>query len=85
MKNSIVRARVNQDLKQDVDHILGDLGLTMSDAINALFKQIKLHNGLPFEIKVPNKVTHKTLQESAKGKNLKSFNSINDLFNDLEN
>ncbi len=84
-KNEVVRARVNGNLKHDVEHILSDLGLTMSDAINALFSQIKLHHGLPFDIKIPNKETIKTLDDSAKGKNTKQFNSIDDLFNDLDN
>ena len=83
-KNAIVRARVNDTLKHDVEGILSNLGLTMSDAINALFSQIKLNRGMPCDIKIPNKVTEETLNESAKGKNVKRFNSVDDLFKDLE-
>ena len=43
-KNTVVRARVNDGLKHDVEGILSHLGLTMSDVINALFSQIKLNN-----------------------------------------
>jgi DNA-damage-inducible protein J len=84
LKNITVRARVNDELKHEVEHILSDLGLTMSDAINALFKQIKLNHGLPFEVKIPNKLTQKTLDDSQQGKNLEQFNSVDDLFNDLD-
>jgi len=83
-KNEVVRARVNGELKKDVEHILSDLGLTMSDAINALFSQIKLQHGVPFDIKLPNKITKKTLEDSASGKNIKRFNSIDSLFDDLD-
>lgn len=83
-RNTVVRARVNEHLKQDVEGILGGLGLTMSDAINALFCQIKLNKGLPFEMKVPNEMTQRTLEKSAKGQEVKRFNSIDELFNDLE-
>ena len=58
-RNEVVRARVNGELKKDVEYILSGLGLTMSDAINALFSQIKLQHGVPFDIKVPNKITKK--------------------------
>ena len=85
MKNEVVRARVNGELKHDVEHILSDLGLTMSDAINALFSQIKLNHGLPFDVKVPNKITVKTLQDSADGKNKKRFDNVDEFFNDLDN
>jgi DNA-damage-inducible protein J len=84
-KNTVVRARVNDHLKHDVDGILSNLGLTMSDAINALFCQIKLRNGLPFEVHVPNRATAKVIKDSAKGKNITKFDSIDDLFDDLTN
>lgn len=84
-KNTIVRARVNDALKHDVESILSHLGLTMSDAINALLSQIKLRKGLPFDIKLPNKITQETLKKSAKGEEVKQFNSVEDLFDDLAN
>jgi len=82
-RNTFVKARVNIALKQDVEEILGDLGLTMSDAINVLLSQIKLNEGLPFEIKRPNKLTQKVLENSQKGKGLKRFKTSKDLFDDL--
>lgn len=82
-KNTIVRARVNDHVKHNVEIILSHLGLTMSDAINALFSQIALRKGLPFEVEIPNRLTRKTLEDSATGKNVKRFVSAADLFEDL--
>ncbi len=82
-RNSIVRARVNEQLKHDVEDVLSHLGLTMSDAINALLSQIKITKRLPFDVNMPNRLTKKTLEESAKGKNLKRFSSVDTLFEDL--
>ena len=45
---------------------------------------IVLNNGLPFEIKIPNKKTKKALKE-LENKDGKSFKNIDDLFNDLDN
>ena len=82
-KNTVVRARVNDALKHDVEGILSNLGLTMSDAINALFCQIRLNRGMPFDIKVPNEITEETLEKSRKGQEVKRFDSMDDLFKDL--
>ncbi len=82
-RDTFVKARVNLALKQEVEEILGDLGLNMSDAINLMLSQIKLHEGLPFEIKRPNRLTQKVLEDSRQGKNLKHFKSAKDLFDDL--
>jgi len=38
---------------------------------------------LPFELKVPNKITQSTLEKSTKGQELKRFNSVDALFDDL--
>lgn len=43
--------RINDDIKKEVIPILDDLGLSLSDAINIFLHQIKLNNGIPFEIK----------------------------------
>ncbi|MCK4608154.1 MAG: type II toxin-antitoxin system RelB/DinJ family antitoxin [Gammaproteobacteria bacterium] len=82
-RNTIVRARVNDHIKHNVEQILDHLGLTMSDAINALFSQISLRKGLPFDVKIPNKATRKAIEEAREGKNLTRFDSAEDLFKDL--
>ena len=43
--------RVNDNIKEDIMPILNDLGLYLSEAINLFLHQIKLNNGLPFNLK----------------------------------
>ena len=43
--------RINDDIKKEVTPILKDLGLSLSEAINIFLHQIKLNNGIPFELK----------------------------------
>lgn len=57
-KTEIVRARVDPEVKCQVEDILGSLGLNLSDAIRIYFSKIILHNGLPFEVKNPNDEIH---------------------------
>ena len=73
MKNAIINARIESDLKVDVEHILKNLGLSATQAINIFYQQIKIHNGIPFEIKIPNDETKRVIEESRKGINVKEF------------
>lgn len=71
MANTItIHARLDKDLKENVDSILNELGMTPTDAIKLFYKQIELNKGLPFEIKVPDKVLaeKKLLNELKEGK-----------------
>ncbi len=43
--------RINDNIKKEVMPILEDLGLSLSEAINIYLHQIKLNNGIPFELK----------------------------------
>ena len=82
-KTATIRARVEPSLKSEVEQILSDLGLTASETILLLYRQIKLRRGLPFEVAIPNDLTAKTLRESKAGKNIKRFNGKKELYADL--
>ena len=64
-----VHTRMDTALKENVEIILAQLGLTSSDAIKLFYKQIELNGGLPFELKVPDKilVEKKLMEELALG------------------
>jgi DNA-damage-inducible protein J len=82
-KDAIINARVESGLKHKVDKIFHVLGLSPTEAITLFYKQIELNKGLPFDIKVPNKLTKKTLKDSASGKNVKRFKTREALYADL--
>ncbi len=52
-KTATVRARLEPDLKREVEQILNRLGLTASEAILLLYRQIKLQRALPFTVRIP--------------------------------
>jgi len=82
-KTAIIRARVEPNLKHEVEDILGKLGLTVSDTVHLLYRQIKLQRGLPFDVRIPNELTTRTLRASKVGKNVKRFTSKKELYADL--
>lgn len=82
-KTAMIRARVEPGLKAEVENILSDLGMTASEAIHILYRQIKLQRGLPFDVRIPNEVTVRTLKASKSGRNVKRFASKAELYRDL--
>ena len=82
-KSSVVRARIEPNVKKTAEKILNKLGLSTSEAFNLFYHQIILKNGIPFEIKIPNFITKKTFEDSDKNKNIKTFKNKKELFDDL--
>ena len=52
-KETTVRARIDESLKEEAEVILKQLGITTSQAINIYFSQIALRQGLPFDVVLP--------------------------------
>ena len=52
-KNETLHIRVNGTVKANAEKTLEVLGLSLSEAVNAMLHQIPLVGGLPFEIKKP--------------------------------
>jgi len=82
-KTAFIRARIEPELKEHVEKILEQLGITQTDAIKMFYKQIELYNGLPFELKLPNVETQKAITDSFENKNQEKFNTADELFEDL--
>ena len=56
-KTAMIRARVEPELKQEAEKVFAKLGLTATEAIRLFYRQTALHNGLPFELRIPNEET----------------------------
>ena len=82
-KSATIRARIEPNLKNEVEGILEHLGLTASDTIQLLYRLIKLRRGLPFDVRIPNELTVRTLRRSKKGQGIKRFATKDDLYRDL--
>ncbi len=48
-----VFTRVDPDTKEQAEAILNQLGIPMSNAIGMFLKQIVMHRGIPFDMKIP--------------------------------
>ena len=80
--NAVVRARIDEQIKEEATVVLASMGLTVSDAFRLMLTRIAKEKALPFEPLVPNAETIKAMKEARSGK-LKSFDSMDALLEDL--
>jgi DNA-damage-inducible protein J len=85
MKAATVRARIDENLKIDVEHVLKKLGLSISEAIILFMAQIKLKKGIPFNVKIPNKTTLKTFKDTDADRNLIKHKNAKEMFEKIGN
>ena len=82
-----VTVRVDENVKKEAETLFKKMGLNMSTAMNLFLKKCILEQGIPFELKVPNRETRKAMQETddiLSGKiERKGYNSAEELFEDL--
>lgn len=78
-KTEMIRARVEPELKQEAEELLRDLGLSVTEAITLFYKQLTMHRGLPFEVKIPNADTVEALRQAQSGAGLVEYSTLDDL------
>lgn len=63
-KSTIIQARVEPQLKIQVESVFEELGMNMSTAVTMFLKQVVLHQGLPFSVNIPNAETIEALKQA---------------------
>lgn len=69
-KTEMIRARMEPELKEEAEAVFDALCMTPTEAITLFYRQVAMHRGLPFELRVPNATTRKTIRDARKGKGL---------------
>lgn len=78
-KTETIRARVEPELKQQAENVLRELGLSATEAITLFYRQVTMHRGLPFEVKIPNASTAEALLQAESGEGLIEYSDLDDL------
>ena len=81
--NAVVRARVEEGVKEEAAVVLAAMGLTVSDAFRMLLTRIAREKALPFEPLVPNAKTIAAMKEARQG-GLARFEGVDELMADLK-
>ena len=79
---SVVRAGIDEHVKDEAAVVLKAMGLTMSDAFRMMMTRIAREKALPFDPLVPNAETIATMREARGGK-LPRFKNLDALMKDL--
>ncbi len=79
-KTDTIRARIEPELKTDVEKLFKKLGLSTTEAITLFYRQVKLRRGLPFNVVVPNKTTEKVFKDTDANRNLIRCEDLSDMF-----
>ena len=81
-ENAVVRARVDERIKNEAAAVLGAMGLTVSDAFRLLMVRIAKDKALPFAPLVPNEETIEAMKAARRGE-LTSVGSTDELLASL--
>lgn len=79
-KEAMIRARIESNLKEDVEKIFVKLGLSTTEAITLFYNQVRMHSGLPFRIFIPNEETLEAMKDAKEGKKIVKFDSMEEAF-----
>jgi len=66
--NSVVRARIDEHVKEEAAAVLAAMGLTVSDAFRLLLIRVAKEKALPFEPLIPNDETIAAMKAARRGK-----------------
>ena len=80
--NAVVRARIDEDIKEEATVVLESMGLTVSDAFRMMLTRVAREKALPFDPLIPNAETIEAMKEARRGK-LDTFDSVEALMTDL--
>ncbi|UVC11757.1 type II toxin-antitoxin system RelB/DinJ family antitoxin [Rhizobium sp. TH2] len=81
-ENAVVRARINEDVKNEASAVLDAMGLTVSDAFRMMMVRIAREKALPFDPLIPNDETIEAIKAARRGE-LTTVGSVDELFASL--
>ena len=80
--NAVVRARIDERMKDEAAAVLRASGLTVSDAIRLMLVRVAAEKALPFEPLIPNAETIEAMKAARRGDVVRVGN-VDDLMTDL--
>jgi DNA-damage-inducible protein J len=81
-KTAMTHARLTPEVKKQAEVILKQLGISISAAQEMFYRQIIAHQGIPFDLRLPNRQTIQAMEEARKGVG-KKYATAKELFSDL--
>lgn len=68
--NTVVRARIDEHIKEEATVVLAAMGLTVSDAFRIMLTRVAREKALPFEPLIPNEKTMQAIKDARSSKRM---------------
>ena len=85
-KTTNINIRTEPDVKQRIETLFSQFGITVSDAVNIFFHQSLMQGGLPFQMRIPeyNAETLAAIDDVDNNRNMSpAFDSMDELMRSL--
>ena len=78
--STMIHIRIDEQVKEQAAAALAQMGLSISDAVRVLLTRVAAEQALPFDVKVPNALTVKTLEACDRGEELHDCKDADEMF-----
>ncbi|MCD8483505.1 MAG: type II toxin-antitoxin system RelB/DinJ family antitoxin [Verrucomicrobia bacterium] len=78
-QTATVHARLDRKTKEASEMVLQEIGMTPTEAVRLLYRQIAMRQEFPLELRVPNAHTARILDQSDRNEEVEYFDSADDL------
>jgi len=85
-KTANINVRTESEIKQRIENLYSQFGITVSDAVNIFFHQSLMQGGLPFQMQIPeySAETLAAIDDVNNNRNMSpTFDSVDDLMRSL--
>lgn len=79
-QTAVIHARIDPATKAATERVLDALGLTPTEAIRLLYRQIAMRGEFPVELRTPNSETAIVMAKADKGEEIETFDTTDDLY-----
>ena len=83
-KTATIHTRIEPEIKNQVDNILSELGISTTEAINLFFRQVIRYRGIPLDLRISNAETATAINEAEQGIDLHKCENLGQLFKELK-
>ena len=85
-KTSTIHVRIEPEIKEQVDNILTEIGISTTDAVNMFFRQVIRYQGIPLDLRIPNADTiaaMEEVEEMIRTGSGKAYSSVDEMIKEL--
>jgi DNA-damage-inducible protein J len=80
----LIQVRVDKKLKNDIEKIFKEIGFDTASAVRMFLKRVQREKDFPFDVRMLNDKTVKTIHSAEKGRRLsKRYNSVEKMMRDM--